>query len=87
MELEKTTAKYPIKRVVVNSHILNSSATKASLVNIDTGILPNHVVVGFVKNADMDGTLQSNPFNFRHLDITLIKLRLSQLGWPYVDGL
>lgn len=87
MELEKTTAKYPIKRVIVNSYIVNPSASKACLVNIHMGNLPNRVVVGFVNTADMDGSLKSNPFNFKHFDIRMIKLRLSQLGLPYIDGL
>lgn len=87
MALEKTTAKYPIKRVVIKQFTLPYAASKATISGVHTGIMPSRVVVGFLDNQAYTGTLTTNPFNFQHLDIKHLTLKLSSKGTPYSGGI
>jgi hypothetical protein len=87
MALEKTTAKYPIKRVVVKQFTLPYNASKASINGICSGIMPTRVLVSFLHNKDYDGVLTGNCFNFRHLGITHLSLKLSSKAVPYSSGI
>lgn len=87
MALEKTTAKYPIKRVVVKQFTLPYNAARASISGVHTGIMPSRVVLGFLDNAAYNGSLKTNPFNFKHLDIKHLTLKLSSKGVPYSGGI
>jgi len=85
--LEKTTAKYPIKRVIVKQFTLPYASSKATINGIHTGIMPSRVVLGFLDNTDFDGSLKSNPFNFRHFNITHLTLKISSRALPYSSGI
>lgn len=87
MALEKATAKYPIKRVIVKQFTLPYNANKASICGIHSGIMPTRVVFGFLGNQAYDGTLATNPFNFRNLDITHLSLKISSKSVPYSSGI
>lgn len=87
MALEKTTAKYPIKRVVVKQFTLPYNASTATISGIQTGIMPSRVVVGFLDNLAYTGSLETNPFNFKHLNIKHLTLKLSSRSIPYSGGI
>jgi hypothetical protein len=40
-----------------------------------------------VKNSDMTGTINSNPYFFRHYNCTNLTLKISSVSTPYSSGL
>ena len=76
--LERGTAKYPIRRVVCKSFTIPQNYLDVSHEKLFSGQLPTRVVIGLVSNRAFNGHLQSNPFNFRHFDLSEIAL--------YLDG-
>ena len=87
MALEKTTAKYPIKRVVVKQHTIGKGVSSKVITNISQTSLPSRVVVGMVKNSAYDGTLDQNPFNFEHFKLTKLNLMVDGQSSPYYKPL
>jgi len=72
--LQKSAAKYPLRRVEVKSFTLprgNLSWTKESMF---LGQLPKRLIVGFVDNDAYNGSFQKNPFNFNHYNINFFSL-------------
>ena len=72
--LQKSAAKYPLRRVEVKSFTLprgNLSWTKESMF---LGQLPKRLIVGFVDNDAYNGSFQKNPFNFNHYNINFLSL-------------
>ncbi|CAF1054497.1 unnamed protein product, partial [Brachionus calyciflorus] len=55
LALEKTTAKYPIKRVVVKQHTIGKRVSSKVITNISSTSLTSRVVIGFVRNSAYDG--------------------------------
>lgn len=86
MMLEKTTAKYPVERVIMKSAILPFSATVSNLANIHNGILPSRVVVGFVDTEAYSGRFTKNPFNFQNFNVSLLRLKCASRSCPYTNG-
>jgi hypothetical protein len=85
--LETDTAKYPLKHVVVSPHNVPFNAQSARITDIVKGDLPNRIIVGFVETKAFDGNYTSNPFNFKHFNISSIKLKLGSWSIPYTEGL
>lgn len=87
MALEKATAKYPIKKVVMKPFSLPIKTTKTTIANIHNGIVPNKIVFGFVDTEAYAGSYKLNPFNFKHYDITSLILKISSRAIPHSSGL
>jgi hypothetical protein len=88
MALEKTTAKYPIKRVIVRPFVIPYQSTKFSIIGIHQGLMPTRVVVGFQKTKYFDGRfVESYPFYFDHLNISEINLKIASKSLPYSTSL
>ncbi|CAF1140628.1 unnamed protein product [Brachionus calyciflorus] len=51
LALEKTTAVYIIKRIVVKQHTIGQRISSQVISNISSKSLPSRVVIGFVKNS------------------------------------
>ena len=51
MALEQTTAKYPIKRVLVKLFKIANNSSIFKISGIHFGIMPTVIVVGFVINS------------------------------------
>ena len=83
LALEKTTAKYPIKRVVVKQHTIGRVVSSKVITNISSTSLPSWVVIGFVRNSAYDGVLDQNPFNFSHFNLTKLNLMVDGQSSPY----
>ena len=72
--LQKSAAKYPLRRVEVKSFTLprgNLSWTKESMF---LGQLPKRLIVGFVDNDAYNGSFQKNLFNFNHYNTNFFSL-------------
>ena len=87
LALEKTNAKYPIKRVLVKPVTLPFQCTKTTLASVHQGVMPTRVVVGFVDTEAYDGHLQKNPFNFKDFSLTNLTLKVASKAVPYSSGL
>ena len=75
MALEKTTAKYPIKRTVVNSYTINQNMPNFTSPNLSSTVLPIRVIVGMVDSRAFNGSYTHNPFNFQHFNACVYKLQ------------
>jgi hypothetical protein len=64
-----TLAKYHLSRVEVNTFNFASGSQSLSIDNAVLGTLPKRFLFTLVKNKDFLGSLDTNPFNFRHYDI------------------
>ncbi|XP_072014879.1 uncharacterized protein F54H12.2-like [Amphiura filiformis] len=67
--LEKSTAKYPIKRVLVKSFTVPQGDLSVTKEGLFTGQLPTRLVVGLVNNTAFNGSYETNPYNFQHFDL------------------
>ncbi|XP_072021177.1 uncharacterized protein F54H12.2-like [Amphiura filiformis] len=67
--LEKGTAKYPVKRVLVKSFTVPQGDLSITKEGLFTGQLPTRLVVGLVDNRAFNGTYNLNPYNFQHFDL------------------
>ena len=74
--LEISTAKYPIKRIVCKSITIPRGLLSHTLEHICTGQLPNRIVLGLVRNEAFNGSYTTNPYNFRHFNLTQLKVSL-----------
>jgi hypothetical protein len=83
LALEKTTAKYPIKRVTVSSLQIQSGIKETIISNFCLGPLPNRVVFGLVESEAQAGHNEKNPFNFQHFNLSKLSLTLESTEIPY----
>jgi hypothetical protein len=86
MMLEKTTAKYPIKRVIMKACTAPMSAASFVIPNIHRGIMPSRVICAFVDDAGVAGNYSANPFNFIHLNAKVLRLKMASVPLPYSEG-
>lgn len=76
--LEKSTAKYPIHRVVCKMYSIPAGSFSFSQDNVFLGQLPKRLVLACIDNDAFNGTYTTNPYNFKHNDVNFIGV--------YVDG-
>ena len=76
--LERSPAKYPIRRVVCKSFTIAQNYVDVSHEKLFSGQLPTRIVIGLVDNRAYDGDRQRNPFNFQHFNLNEIAV--------YLDG-
>lgn len=76
--LLKSTAKYPIDRVLVNVYSVPEGNMNMIKDNLFHGQLPNKVVVAMVDSDAYNGNYKKSPFNFKHNQLTAMGL--------YVNG-
>ena len=87
MALEKTTAKYPIKRVLVKQFVCPYKSSVFTLSGIHFGIMPTRVVCGIVNTDAFAGTLTTNPFNFQQYGVNHLTLQINSKAIPYSSGI
>ena len=87
MALEQTTAKYPIKRVLVKPFVIANNSSIFTISGIHFGIMPTRVVVGFVKTSAYGGTIEQDPFYFHHIGVNYLNLKVASRALPYAQGI
>ena len=85
--LQTNTAKYPIRRTLVKRIVTSYSAQTFSLTDICKGIMPDTVIVGFVKTSAASGNKKQNPFCFQNLNIKSLQLKVNSHALPYSSPL
>jgi hypothetical protein len=86
LQLEKTAAKFPIKRVIMRQ-INCPNASSFTLNNIHRGIMPSRVVLGFVLTDAFNGRIDKNPFMFQKMNVRTLKLKCASIALPYTEGI
>ena len=76
--LEKATAKYPLKRVVVKTFSIPAGNVGVVQDNLFLSQTPNRLVIGLVDSAAFNGQIDTNPFNFKTQGLSFLSL--------YLDG-
>ena len=80
--LNKTSAKYPIRRVETKVFSIPKGNLSANQENLFLGQLPKRVVIGLVENTAFSGDSSKNPFNFKHFSADFLALYLDGVQIP-----
>ncbi|GFT59958.1 uncharacterized protein F54H12.2 [Trichonephila clavipes] len=76
--LEKTSAKYPINRVLCKVYSIPKGSMSFIQDNIFSGQMPKKIFVGCVDNEAFHGAFSKSPYEFKHFNLNFIGV--------YVDG-
>ena len=63
-------ARYNLTRVELKSFTFSSGSKSLSIDNAVLGPIPKRLLFTMVKNSDLNGSLDTNPYNLRHYDIS-----------------
>ena len=75
-QLEVENAKYPITRVVCKTFTVSAGNLNIVQESLFSGQLPIRLFIAAVDNDAFNGAYGKNPFNFKHLDLTHLKVFL-----------
>lgn len=76
--LEKTSAKYPIDRVICKTYSVPSGSLCFMQDNVFLGPIPKRIVIGLLDNDVINGKYGLNPFLFHHHHVNFLSV--------YIDG-
>ena len=80
--LEKTPAKYNLRRSQVTSYTIPSGSLTSSKDNLFIGNLPRRLVISLVDNKAFAGSLDKNPFNFKHYNASYMSVSVNGRSFP-----
>jgi len=75
--LEGYPDRYNIKRIELKTFTFGAGSQSLSVNNAVLGRLPKLLIITMVKNTDFLCTMYSNPYNFRHYDLTHFALYIT----------
>ena len=81
-QLSLGPAFYPIRRIKMKTYSIASGTRSKSIDNIFLGQLPTRLVVGFVKNRNLNGDYLKYPFDFSPEDVSFLSLNVNGLPIP-----
>ena len=73
---------YPVLRPEPRTYTIQRGTLSQSISSVCNDRIPKLLLVCMVKNSALNGTLQTNPFNFQHFDITKIDLQVNGQSVP-----
>src|SRR6218665_4170751 len=76
--LEVRNVKFPIRRTICKTFTIPARNLDASQESLFTNQLPTTIVIGCVDHDAFNGSYAKNPFNFKHMGLTQLKV--------YLDG-
>jgi hypothetical protein len=74
--LEKTSCKYPVRRVEVKVDTVPTGNMNYVQDNMCLGQLPKRLVIACVDSDALNGTIGKNPFDFKHYKINFVALNV-----------
>jgi hypothetical protein len=74
--LEKTSCKYPVRRVEVKVDTVPTGNMNYVQDNMFLGELPKRLVIVCVDSDALNGTIGENPFDFKHYKINFVALNV-----------
>ncbi|XP_035231361.1 uncharacterized protein F54H12.2-like [Stegodyphus dumicola] len=81
--LEKTSAKYPINRVLCKIYSIPQGNMSFVQDNVFAGQMPKRLVLAFVDNEALNGTYKKSRFEFKHYHINFISVYMDGQPVPY----
>jgi hypothetical protein len=84
--IQKNNAMYPLKKVVLQQFNLTTTHLTQNF-EINAGILPNRIILGFVSAEAVKGTVKTNPFNFENINLDKIEITAGVDSVPFDGGL
>ncbi|KAH7695414.1 Protein F19G12.2, partial [Aphelenchoides avenae] len=81
--LEKTTAKYPMRRTEIRSSFITAGRTEYTY-NVFTNVIPRRLVVAMVDNQAFKGDYMKDPYNFQAFDLNEIQVNAGGLVYKTV---
>jgi hypothetical protein len=75
-------AKYHVTRVELKTFTFSLGAQSLSIDNAILGSLPKRIAFTMLKNTDFLGSLDSNPYNFRHYNLNYFSLFVNGKQYP-----
>lgn len=75
--LAQQTAIYPIDRSWVKTMHITKGMQEETFSNVFMGQLPNRMIIGLVKTTDYSGDFKTNPFTFKHFNLSHISLNVN----------
>jgi len=79
-------ARYNLTRVEIKTYTFSSGSQSLSIDNAVLGPLPKRLLFTMVKNSDVLGSVTTNPYNFRHYDLSSFALNVNGKQIP-TEGL
>jgi hypothetical protein len=76
-------AKYPVTRIEMRYFTKAAGSASLSETNLCQGEIPKRIVIGLVESTAKNGALNKNPFNFKHFNVTNVKLTVNGEEMPY----
>jgi len=76
--LEVGNLKFPIRRAVCKTFTIPRGNLDATQESLFSGQIPTRIVIGCVDNDAFNGSYTKNPFNFKHMNLSQLKV--------YLDG-
>lgn len=70
----KGTAKYPYTRTEIKVFTISPNIQNTTIDNVFLGVLPTRVILGLVSHKAYNGSLELNPFNYKHYDLNYLSL-------------
>ena len=74
--LEKTSCKYPIRRIEVKVYTVPRGYMNCIQVNMFLGQLPKRLIIGCVDSDALTGTITKNYLDFKHYNINCVALNM-----------
>ena len=74
--LEKTSCKYPVRRVEVKVDTVPTGNMNYVQDNMFLGQLPKRFVIACVDSDALNGTIEKNPYDFKHYKINFVALNV-----------
>lgn len=81
--LEKTSAKYPLRKTEIRSCFLTVGRTEF-VHNLFTNVVPRRLIIGMVNNHAYTGDYTRDPFRFEPFDLREIVVNASGMNYPMV---
>ncbi|KAH7696092.1 CBN-RNR-2 protein, partial [Aphelenchoides avenae] len=82
-QLDKTPAKYPVKRADLKSEFISSGRMELNT-SLFSDTVPQRAFVAFAKGANFKGDQKTSPFQFEHLSIREVHVMISGQNVPNV---
>jgi hypothetical protein len=80
--IQKQPAIYPISQSKIKTYIINQGISSTNISGIYRGKLPRSLIFGFVKSAGFNGSFDTNPWLFKHFNVSYVGLTINGTPVP-----
>ena len=80
--IQKQPAVYPIAQSKIKTYTINQGISSTNIAGIYRGKLPRSIIIGFVKSDAFNGSFATNPFCFKHFNVSYLGLIVNGTPTP-----